>query len=398
MDLNQASDWRQVYHLTVLLAQHVSNVHRLEYFWSHMFDIEKAIPTTVSLSEPGLDGVYRIPLTLAQSRARNWLVIRVVYATKEDDYSLVTAKHLSETHINPKGHEVKKVSILARAPFAWVKVHVHTDVFPFCGDVVDGYQPESIVSRIYSTMDRQFRTVLFRVANADVDMELHIAELVSDTLSRLAALLAFKAVYEQSRLTLERLRCGNRQDIDFISKPEDRLWGTSVLWTLSSDLTRLTRETVNQHTLWPRRKDGQFRTGWLQVELTHTGLSITKCVSESTCTQEALSTPYWAVILTALCCGALDRWCSVTQRLLESLKVDTERRSGYRFSDLDVCQRCGYAYRNPPTVCPKDPERVSAVAQIDKLLYGNLCTSLCARVSDSCENGKAHPERPRTLP
>ncbi|KAL3972456.1 tumor necrosis factor receptor superfamily member 14 [Sarotherodon galilaeus] len=381
MDLSQAGDWSGAYHLTVRLAQHTSNVQLVEYFWSHTVNIEKVIPTTAILTEPGEDGLYRIPLTKVQSRVGNCLVIRVAYTeSKQDDRGLITAKHLTGMYTNSKGHEVRMVSILARAPFAWVKPHVPSLVIanPFFGDTVDGHRPESIVSRIYSAVDMEFRNLLFHVTGEDKDK--YIAELVRDTLSRLAAPLAFKVVYEQSRLTLEHLRRETSQGADGTSfiEPERDLWGTSVLWILSSDITPVACTTVNQHDLWPMRAASESAKrsalGWVEVELTRTGLAISKRVSQAV-TREVIDAPYWAVILTALCCGALDRWCSATEKLLGSLKVDAKQYGRVK----ELCQRCGHSYRDMPIACPEEPKRVL----IDKVLFGDLCTSLCARKMDT---------------
>lgn len=395
MDPSQVGDWSGAYHLTVRLAQHTSNVQLVEYFWSHTVNIEKVIPTAVILTEPGEDGLYRIPLTKAQSRVGNCLIIRVAYAesSKQDDRGLVTAKHLTGMYTNSKGHEVRTVSILARAPFAWVKPHVPSHVIanPFFGDAIDGHRPESIVSRIYSAVDMEFRNLLFHVTGEDKDM--CIAGLVRDTLSRLAAPLAFKVVYEQSRLTLEHLRRETSRGADGASfiEPDRDLWGTSVLWTLSSDTTPVACTTVNQHDLRPMRAARQSAKrsalAWVEVELTRTGLAISKRVSQAV-TREVIDAPYWAVILTALCCGALDGWCSATEKLLGSLKVDAKQYGRVK----ELCQRCGHDYRDMPIACPAEPKRVLAVTQIDKVLFGDLCTSLCARVfptRSSSENGHA---------
>lgn len=188
MDLDQGGDWSTVYHVSVRLAELVSDVRHVEYFWSHVVEIEKAMPTAVVLTKSGADGLYRIPLTKAQSREGNWLVIRVSYTdNRADDYGLITAKHFTETYTNPKGHPVTRGSMLARPPFAWVKPHVpaHVNVCQFSGDAVDGHRPESIVSRVYSTVDVQFRNMLFHVTAPDKDV--YIEALVRDTLSRLAA-------------------------------------------------------------------------------------------------------------------------------------------------------------------------------------------------------------------
>lgn len=381
MDLDQGGDWSEVYHVSVRLAAQAHEVRYVEYFWSHLVEIEKVMPTAVLLAESGADGLYRVPLTRAQSRAGNWLVIRVSYAdNRGDDYGLLTAKHFTETYTNAKGHEVKRVSVLARAPFAWVKPHVPSHVSPcvFTGDAVYGYRPESIVSRVYSTVDVQFRNVLFHVTAPDKDA--HIETLVRDTLSKLAAPLAFKAVYEQSRLTLEHLRDDARRD----APVESTMWGTSVLWTLCEELAEFTVETFTRHEARAeyaaRRRDYSSAAGWLEVGLTRDGLVTAKHATRQQSqriTREFVDAPYWSVILTAFCCGALNVWRGAMFKLLAELKVDSAKQP----TDVRaLCQRCGFNCRDTPIISPKEPVRVLAVSQIDKILFGDLCTSLCARV------------------
>lgn len=115
------------------------------------------------------------------------------------------------------------------------------------------------------------------------------------------------------------------------------------------------------------------------------GSEVTRCLG-GTSTKDVIQAPYWAVILTALCCGALDHWLRELDKLSMVLRVDTHLLSSDREKD-ELCQRCGYAYRASPLVCEPDPKRVSDVLQIDKLLLGGICTTLCATVSRHTGNG-----------
>lgn len=396
MDLDQGGDWSGVYHLSVRLAELVSNVRHVEYFWSHVVDIEKAMPSAVILTKSGADGLYRIPLTTIRSRAGNWLIIGVSYIDDRADYGLITAKHFTDTYTSPKGHHVTRVSMsLARPPFAWVKPHVpsHVSVCQFTGDTVDGHRPESLVSRVYSTMDAQFRNMLFHVTAADKDV--YIETLVRDTLSRLAAPLAFKVVYEQSRLTRELLR-GDTGHVPV----ESDLWGTCVLWTLCDELTKLTLRAFTRHKVRPECAadcyDVQSAAGWLEVELTGEGLALSRRVTRTSdrVTLDLVDVPYWAVVLTAFCCGALDMWRRAMRKLSDELKIDSAKR---RTHGRALCQRCGSYYRNAPIICPTEPARVLAVSQIDKILFGDLCTTLCARVfsARSHKHGDSPDQRDR---
>lgn len=375
MDLDQQGDWSRVHHVSLRLAE--TNVRHVQYFWSHAVDIEKAMPATVVLTNSGVDGLYRIPLTKVQCRAGNWLIIGVSYTDNRVDYGLLTAKHFTDTYTNPNGHQVTRVSmLLARPPFAWVKPHVpsHVGICQFTGDDVDGHRPESLVSRVYSSVDAQFRNMLFHVTTLDKDV--YIEAIVRDTLSRLSAPLAFKALYEQSRLTQERLRLDTGH-----SDPGD-LWGTAVLWTMCDEPTESTLKAFTRHKPQPQcvaSRYVQSGAGWLEVTLTCEGIVLTKRATRHSdrVTREFVNVPYWAVILTALCCGALDVWRGSMCKLLDGLKVDlaqlpTDTRAS--------CQRCGFNYRNVPRFCPSEPLRVLAVRQIDKILFGDLCTTLCAKV------------------
>lgn len=375
MELDQGGDWSQVYHLCVCLTEPASDVHRVEYFWSHVADIEKAVPSAVVLAAPGADGVYRVPLTGMRCRAGNWLIIEVCYVDGRVDRGLVTARHFTDT--NRDGHTVTSVSMLPRPPFARVKPHVPSDEsrFLFTGDTVDGHRPEALVSRVYSTMDTQFRAMLFHVAATDKDQ--YIETLVRDTLARLAAPLAYKALYEQNRLAREIIRG------DTGRAPESDLWGTCVLWTLCDELTTLTGRCFSRHETLPdcasERCGIQSAAGWLEVKLTSEGLVLSRRVTRASApvTLDPVDVPYWAVILTAFCCGALAVWRQAMRALSDELAIDSKKR---RTDGAERCQRCGSYYYNAPIVCPEEPARVLAVSQIDKILLGHLCTTLCARV------------------
>lgn len=371
MDLNQQGDWSRVHHVSLLLSE--PNVRHVEYFWSHVVDIEKAMPATVVLTNSGGDGLYRIPLTKVQCRAGNWLIIGVSYTDNRVEYGLLTAKHFTDTYTNPNGHPVTRVSmLLARPPFAWVKPHVpsHIGICQFTGDDMDGHRPDLLVSKVYSSVDAQFRNMLFHVTTLDKDV--YIEAIVRDALSRLSAPLAFKALYEQSRLTQERLRLNTGH-----SDPGDLLWGTTVLWTMCDEPTESTLIAFDRES---RPQCVQSGAGWLEVTLTCEGV-LTKRAKRNRVTREFITVPYWAVILTALCCGALDVWRGSLCKMLAALKVDLVQLP----TDTKAsCQRCGFNYRTAPRFCPSDPLRVLAVRQIDKILFGDLCTTLCAKVFPVC--------------
>ena len=61
MEHCQKGDWSSTRHMAVR-CEDVGALTRLAYTWVQMFDIEKRIPMSVTLTEPGLDGVFRIPV------------------------------------------------------------------------------------------------------------------------------------------------------------------------------------------------------------------------------------------------------------------------------------------------------------------------------------------------
>ncbi|KAK2821890.1 hypothetical protein Q5P01_021955 [Channa striata] len=89
--------------------------------------------------------------------------------------------------------------------------------------------------------------------------------------------------------------------------------------------------------------------------------------------------PYWAVVLAAQCCGALTRWSHELDSISRGLRaIDSPTDDD---AEDRICQRCGFAYRADPSVCEPTARRTRAVSQIDELLLGGICTSLCAKVA-----------------
>ncbi|KAJ7984119.1 hypothetical protein DPEC_G00364030 [Dallia pectoralis] len=388
MEPHQRGDWSSTRHMTVRFDD-VDTINRVEYTWVQMFDIEKRMPMSATLTEPGLDGNFRIPVKSSVTQSALYIVLRAVYLHGSDSYGLVTAKHFSDTYTDTKGHKVKRISVLARAPLAWVKMNTSRDTEPatcyFTGDTIYGCQPEMFVSRIHASIDRYvhsaFMFTLFTQNSTERDSRL--SQLVSETLSILGAPLAFKVLHEQSRLTLELWQGRGGSDSLTLADPQNALWGTCVLWQTDSDQVTLTRATVNQQTDPLHRPCSAH---WLRVRLTYTGLEVTRS-SAGTYTKDFIRAPYWAVVLTALCCGALTFWTRELDKLCAALRVDDCLLSSEREKD-ELCQRCGYPYRASPVACEPEPKRVSAVLQIDKLLLGSICTTLCATVARNADDAR----------
>lgn len=385
MEPCQKGDWSSTRHIAVRF-ENVGALTCLEYTWVQMFEMEKRIPTSVTLTEPGLDGLFRIPVEADTSPGTHCVVLRAVQSHTIESYGLITAKHFSEMYTDHRGHRVKTVSYMARGPLAWVKMNTaDAQNKLYTGDTISGHQPEAIVSNIYTRVTRCVHSGLVSPSYDPDEREALATKLVSETLAILGAPLAFKVLHEQSRLTLARLRCSEAREICTVPDPRHALWGTRVLWQLDSDLS-LSRATVNQDIDIPRASG---TVQWLSVRLSYTGLELTGG-SPGRCTKEVIKAPYWAVILTALCCGALDLWSRELDELSALLRVDVHLHATSDPKRDELCQRCGYAYRVSPLVCEPEPKRVSAVLQIDKLLLGSVCTTLCATVSRDTDNGAEH--------
>ncbi|KAJ7984172.1 hypothetical protein DPEC_G00364560 [Dallia pectoralis] len=253
MEPHQRGDWSSTRHMTVRFDD-VDTINRVEYTWVQMFDIEKRMPMSATLTEPGLDGNFRIPVKSSVTQSALYIVLRAVYLHGSDSYGLVTAKHFSDTYTDTKGHKVKRISVLARAPLAWVKMNTSRDTEPatchFTGDTIYGCQPEMFVSRIHASIDRYVHSAFMFTpfTQNSTERDSRLSQLVSETLSILGAPLAFKVLHEQSRLTLELWQGRGGSDSLTLADPQNALWGTCVLWQTDSDQVTLTRATVNQQT------------------------------------------------------------------------------------------------------------------------------------------------------
>lgn len=168
----------------------VDVISRVEYTWVHIVDIEKRIPMTVTLTEPRFDGSFRIPIGSAAIPTMGYIVLRAVYRHGGDGYGLVTTKHFSDTYTDTRGHKVNMISVLSRAPLAWVKMNTHAaESYPFTGDAVCGHQPEMVVQRIYTFINRHMYNFMFTLCTPEstVETDTMVSELVSETLSPLRA-------------------------------------------------------------------------------------------------------------------------------------------------------------------------------------------------------------------
>lgn len=385
MEQQQKSDMEQ--HISILFED-LSSVNYLEYTWVHQHDIEKRIPVSVTLKESDADGLFRIQVK-STVRTHIYLLLRTVYKSGEYSYGLLTAKHFSDTYTDVKGHKVKKMCVLACAPLAWVKLISNSasgmKTLTYTGDTVHGYQPEMIISKIYSDLKHYIDTTF--VVTRDTEDSARTQEIIMlTTLSALGAPLAFKVLHEQSRLTLERIRMQGYNKSLAVPDSECAVWGTCVMWQQAGqDLQSLSRKILNQDT----ELSPVPAARWLSIRLIYEGLEVTRSSQGVSSIKHVISAPYWAVVLSALCCGALQSWSQDLQQLALALRVDAEHLCSGNLQENTLCQRCGFSYRISPLLCENEPKRVAAVLQIDKVLVGRICTTLCASVSKNvvCEVG-----------
>lgn len=338
----------------------------VEYTWVSLFDIEKRVPESVTLAKPDGEGCFWIP---AEPGCATVLILRVTYVSGDRDCGLVTAKRLlSDEYANSaKGHKVNRLSFLARAPLAWVKLHAATSRRCFPSVAYAGHQPETVVSRIYTSLIRYAHMAL---DSHDTDnRDSVVANLVGDTLAALGAPLAFKAVYEQTRLSLPESHDGPVW-----------AWGTRATWTSAraagADATRTLR--VDSGVVAAEVLSSAHR--YTRIALTRAGIEVvsTHCLGVAAA-RDTIRAPYWAVVLTALCSGAADVWSREFTTLSSALRVPADVEGS--------CERCGRPYSESPRAFDGSRvTRTTAVLQLDRLILGAECASLCAEVKEEPEH------------
>ncbi|KAK7878289.1 hypothetical protein WMY93_031108 [Mugilogobius chulae] len=366
------------WHLAVRVEEHIVEVR---YAWVPLFDIEKRIPETVALTETRRDEPLRIPVKLPFVPGMQFIVLHAAYANGRDGYGLVTKKHFSDTYTDSRGHKVRSVSLLAKPPLAWVKF-VGPDCElnpggPFTGDAIRGFRPEALISKVYSTLHRNASVLASHRSSSDeatVANEALVLDLVRDTLAALAAPLAFKVLYEQNRAALSLLHSPASAALATERSP----WGVAVLWRPDGS-----HEAERWECGAGSADSGDYCA---RVSLTRHGILFAK-LSGARSQGHLIRAPYWGVVLAALCCGALERWRDDLRAQSRLLRITVTGVTADQ-----ACQRCGHPCRVAPPLCDDQPRRVAAVLQIDKLLLGPLCTTLCAAVP--CGN-QGHGDRGR---
>lgn len=366
-----------------------------EYTWVQLSGIEKHLPVTASVAGPSLRGTFAVPVERGSLRGARCLVFRAIYESGGQAFGLLTAKHFRPAVPGTRGRAVKRISILASAPLAWVELEcVQSDRGTEGGRDAPGEwwrrdreaeeEAERLVFSIYTNLNRYAYCTVTASGSGDLaEGESLAAELTGETLAALGAPLAFKALHEQSRLTLERTRSreegsarGEDDGPSTIPDPTRAAWGTCVLWQRRDNAARPFRFTSNDSTELPAPSTDR----WLRVTATRSGLEITgRGGPGEALSEHFVQAPYWAVVLAAQCCGALTRWSHELDSISRGLRaIDSPTDDD---AEDRICQRCGFAYRADPSVCEPTARRTRAVSQIDELLLGGICTSLCAKVA-----------------
>ncbi|KAK2811913.1 hypothetical protein Q5P01_000135 [Channa striata] len=198
------------------------------------------------------------------------LVFRAIYESGGQAFGLLTAKHFRPAVPGTRGRAVKRISILASAPLAWVELEcVQSDRGTEGGRDAPGEwwrrdreaeeEAERLVFSIYTNLNRYAYCTVTASGSGDLaEGESLAAELTGETLAALGAPLAFKALHEQSRLTLERTRSreegsarGEDDGPSTIPDPTRAAWGTCVLWQRRDNAARPFCFTSNDSTELP---------------------------------------------------------------------------------------------------------------------------------------------------
>lgn len=240
---------------------------------------------------------------------------------------------------------------LAKAPFGWVEVLDSSIQYaPF----VHGDDVPHRVRTVLTTIGGAYRRyMLTQGVSYSEDM---VKMLTRQTLAILAAPLSMRVLLEQQR----QASCVLLGSLDtFNGVP----WGTNVVWDgmPSSAPRSIGNNSVTE-------------TDPVSVVIGH---GLLRAISSRHTQEEAVS--YNTVILAAYCTRALDCWkeylnCDVS----EGLYTEYLRQ-------FPVCNRCGASCVIPPhapNLLTGDciPRSCIAVRQLDSIILGPLCTSLCSRV------------------
>lgn len=219
------------------------------------------------------------------------------------------------------------------------------------------------------------------------DGEALVTHMLRDTLAAMSMPLAAKVLYFQSLLT-QRLTFGSVRDA---ASTRNQVWGTRVLWQHRPRTPYRSCSVGDRTDLDGQSCDVPDSSGsncnWILVRLKETGLKIHRGFQSTPIMfVDEVHAPYWAIVLSAIYCGAHDLWFRHLKHVLATLKVSAASRD-FEPVRSELCQRCGHTYETNP--CHTKTVRTSAVDQIDRILCGRACTALCCLVdATACENGR----------
>lgn len=338
-------------------------IDRFQYLWVDICDIQLKCPTPVTLTNRP-DNVFYIPISSTKCFVSETYLILCFTQNLKDVYALLTRKEFSDTYTDCRGHKLKVIGSLAQAPLAWVKV---LNPAAYVRDTTRAHEQETSVAKLYNVLYYNIHTLL-----SDHNQTWPG---VQSVLSRIAAPLAYKALYEQARLTV-RSKNSATENYPNVNSYEigKKQWGTSVMCVMDCQ-GAVSYTSFDKETDYPEMVHVQERDRWLRITVTYTGLEIT-VRNKSLQSRASVKTSYDTIVLAALCCGAYNVWNNQIGELSSAISVKLHSRQG-------VCQRCGYSFSVPPRVCDPVAKRVPAVVQLDRILLGGLCTTLCSTVCSS---------------
>ena len=339
-------------------VEFVKDIDSFQYLWVDMCDIRLTCPSPVTLTNRS-GNVFYIPVSSTKLFVSETYLILCCTQNREDAYALLTRKEFSNTFTDHRGHKLKVIGSLAQPPLAWVKV---LNPAAYVHDTTCAHEQETAVSALCHTLYYNIYTLL-----SDHNQTWPG---VQSVLSRIAAPLAYKALYEQARFTVRSKNSAACND-GVAYELGKKQWGASVMCIVDSQ-GAVSYTPFDQETDCPDMVRVQDSDLWLRITVTYTGLEIT-VHNRSLLSTAAVKTSYDTIVLAALCRGAYNVWNNRIGELSSAISVTLRSRQG-------VCQRCGYSFSVPPQVCDPVAKRVPAVVQLDRILLGELCTTLCSTV------------------
>ena len=341
------------------------SVTSLEYIQVTLSELGREFPHLQAVRHDE-HGLARIDLNKGFSPFTHCLVLVVTGPSGNSFHGLISGKHFLMPFIEEsEGHAVWNICGLPMPPIAWVRPSdvPWGDGFEqgtFMGKVLE-HEVKNILKCVYASLRL---AVCYMPAGPEVNTAMVQA------MAALAAPLAFKALYEQGSFPT----LAGKQSL---SQP----WGNSFFLHRNKD-GGLSCTAISQ--LLDKAYEPTNKDILMHIRLVINGLQLSRYKGNAGRFKvhiEEIEAHYWAICLAALCCDAARIWSRLLKELHSSIKASRSLEG--------QCQRCGFSYtRDPRVACPKDPLRVPGVKQIDRVLLGITCTTLCAEVLCISENNK----------